>query len=195
MQVKKYMYKGEKNHNILPHRLNGFPLRGLYISWLGQVCVLSVCCVFLWVLCVCVSKTERKRNLKAPLSIWFLHHCGGITLSIAGSLGISSVCNISLIHTSPWALPCRTILSVPSGAAVTLHILWPSLKLTVCYPVSVRTTQGIKLSKLQFSLTLRYSILSHSCCFAYRDETKDSKERAKLNTNFNTSSWPVISVF
>lgn len=118
------------------------------MTWTGVcneyacVCV-CVCCVFLRV-CVCSWMRKRKRNLKAPLSIWFLHHCGRITLSIVGSLGISSVCNISLIHTSPRALPCRTILSVPADSAVTLYILWPSLKLTVCDPSSVRTVRGHK---------------------------------------------------
>lgn len=136
-----------------------FPLEGCISHYLDR-CVqwVYVCvhCVFLYVRvcacgCVCVHGKKKRDILKAPLSIWFLHHCSGITLSIVGSLGISSVCNISLIHTSPWALPCRRILSVPLDSAVTLYILWPSLKLSpVWYCASVRTVQVIKLSKLQF---------------------------------------------
>lgn len=130
------------------------------VQWVC-VCVCTLCLSVgsrLW-LCVSSWMCKRKGNLKAPLSIWFLHHCGGITLSIVGSLGISSVCNISLIHTSHWALPCRTILSVPPDTAVTLYILWPSLKLSpVWYRASVRTVRGIKLSKLQ---------LSHCHCFVF----------------------------
>lgn len=101
----------EKNHNILQRGPNGFPLRGLYISWLGQVCAASACVCA----CVCVARSWMcKREIRRhPSPSGFYINCGGITLSIVGSLGISSVCNISLIHTSLWTSPCRTIPSVP----------------------------------------------------------------------------------
>lgn len=65
--------------------------------------------------CVCVARSWMcKREIRRhPSPSGFYINCGGITLSIVGSLGISSVCNISLIHTSLWTSPCRTIPSVP----------------------------------------------------------------------------------
>lgn len=150
------IYESEKNHNIVQDRLNGFPLREPYISCLWQVCAMSVYMCTLCLseglgmsyscVCVCSWMCKRqgwKRNLKAALSICFLHHCGGITLSIVGSLGISSVCNISLIHTSLWALPCRETQSPPWHCADPAHPLQLS---PVWYHGSVRSTRDVKMS-------------------------------------------------
>lgn len=109
-------------------------------------CVSQKVWVWATVVCVCSWMCKRqgwKRNLKAALSICFLHHCGGITLSIVGSLGISSVCNISLIHTSLWALPSRETQSPPWHCADPAHPLRLS---PVWYHGSVRSTRDVKMS-------------------------------------------------
>lgn len=149
------IYESEKNHNILQDRLNGFPLREPYIyvfdrcvrwAYICVHCVSQKVWVWATVVCVCSWMCKRqgwKRNLKAALSICFLHHCGGITLSIVGSLGISSVCNISLIHTSLWALPSRETQSPPWHCADPAHPLRLS---PVWYHGSVRSTRDVKMS-------------------------------------------------
>ena len=104
--------------------------------------------------CVCVCSWKCKRETgksKVLLPIWFLHHCGGITLSIVGSLGISSVCNISLIHAPPRASLRTTILRCPSW-----HCGDPVHPLVTSRTPPLKNW-GIKLSKLRFS---------HLPCFA-----------------------------
>lgn len=50
----------------------------------------------------CVRAWGERERPNAPLYIWFSHHhCGEITLSIVGYVGIPSACNISLSHMSP----------------------------------------------------------------------------------------------
>lgn len=86
------------------------PPRAVYLMTRTGVCSECVC------VRVCVLRVHgcvKEKIRRHPSPSGFYINCGGITLSIVGSLGISSVCNISLIHTSLWTSPCRTIPSVP----------------------------------------------------------------------------------
>lgn len=112
LRVKKYLYEGEKKITIFysGDRMD-FPSEGC-ISHDSDRCVQRVrVCVRVCVLHVHGCVKEKIRRHPSPSGFYI--NCGGITLSIVGSLGISSVCNISLIHTSLWTSPCRTIPSVP----------------------------------------------------------------------------------
>ena len=160
LRVKKYPYEGEKNHNILQQRLNGFPLRGLYISWLGQVCAASVyvcvcvcCAVFApEVVCVCLHGCVKEKFRRHPSpsgfcitvveshypswALWEFHQC--VTSHL-----FTRLCGLHRVEQSR-ASPADT------------H-RWPC---NILRPVCVKTVQGIKLSKLQFS---HFSLFCLSC--------------------------------
>ena len=152
LRVKKYLYEGEKNHNILQQGPNGFPLRGLYISWLGQVCAACAC------VCVCVLRVhgcvkEKIRRHPSPSgfyitvveshypswALWEFHQC--VTSHL-----FTRLCGLHHVEQSRASPRRHTADPVTSSG-----LLFKSL--SVC----VRTVQGIKLSKLQFS---------HFHCFA-----------------------------
>lgn len=114
------IYESEKNHSFTTSTKWIFPQWVIYLmTWTGvySVCVyVKSLCRLGYVAAVVYERESQRHTLHlVSASLWWDH------IIPVGSLGISSVCNISLIHTSLWTLPCTTVLNVPPDTALTLE--------------------------------------------------------------------------